>query len=64
MEPPDPSNPISRGLQRVLDSGFDRAELDEEGYIRVRCSQCEALVINKVPCHELGCPNMKRKEEC
>ena len=27
----------------------------------VSCTQCEALVINGVPCHETGCPNMKRE---
>lgn len=26
---------------------------------RVKCDQCEALVINGVPCHEQGCPNTK-----
>jgi hypothetical protein len=31
------------------DSGVD--------YIGVRCTQCEALVINGVACHERGCPN-------
>jgi len=25
--------------------------------IKVRCSQCEALVINETPCHETGCPH-------
>jgi hypothetical protein len=25
--------------------------------MRVRCSQCEALVINGEACHETGCPN-------
>lgn len=24
---------------------------------RVRCDNCEALVINGVPCHERGCPD-------
>ena len=28
---------------------------------RVSCTQCEALVINGVPCHETGCPNMKHE---
>jgi hypothetical protein len=38
--------------------GFDlsRATPFVKG-VRVRCSQCEALVINGVPCHEHGCPN-------
>jgi hypothetical protein len=26
---------------------------------RVRCSQCEAMIINGVPCHERGCPNAR-----
>ena len=25
----------------------------------IGCSQCEALCINGVPCHEQGCPNTK-----
>ena len=25
---------------------------------RIRCSQCEALVINGVPTHEAGCPHV------
>lgn len=28
---------------------------------RVRCSQCEALVINGTPAHEHGCPNATRE---
>lgn len=30
-------------------------------YWRAKCSQCEALVINGVPCHEPGCPNAKHE---
>ena len=42
----------------------DRSEYDRStGYHRVRCSQCEALVIMGVPCHERGCPNAKRKKD-
>jgi hypothetical protein len=26
-------------------------------HLRIRCSQCDALVINHVATHELGCPN-------
>ena len=25
------------------------------------CDQCEALMINRVFCHELGCPNAKKR---
>lgn len=38
--------------------GFDLTKYDRsERAYRVRCSQCEALVINGVACHERGCPN-------
>lgn len=30
---------------------------------RVGCSQCEALVINGIACHETGCPNTRRHDE-
>jgi len=36
--------------------GFDLSERDGRS-LRVRCSQCDALVINGVACHERGCPN-------
>ena len=40
--------------------GFDRSNYNREtGHWRVRCSQCQALVINGVPCHERGCPNTR-----
>jgi hypothetical protein len=28
---------------------------------RLRCNQCEALMINGVFCHETGCPNSKAR---
>lgn len=37
--------------------GFDLSTQAPFQPIRVRCSQCEALAINGVPCHETGCPN-------
>ena len=36
--------------------GFDESRKSTAG-IHVSCSQCVALVINGVPCHETGCPN-------
>ena len=42
--------------------GFDESEPSEDGYLRVRCSSCEALVIQGVPCHEGGCP--RQMHEC
>lgn len=57
-------------LAGLLDRGFDasyRLERDEYGRftsaVRVRCSQCDALVINGIACHETGCPHGRRREE-
>ena len=44
-------------LDRIQADGFDVSYLTDGGGLRVRCSQCEALVINGVACHETGCPN-------
>jgi hypothetical protein len=47
-----------RAGDRLRRQGFDRTYYDREtGRHRVGCSQCEALVINGVACHEHGCPN-------
>ena len=39
--------------------GFDKCHKSTEtfGATVVGCSQCQALVINGVACHESGCPN-------
>lgn len=48
-------------LQRLRDRGFDLTEHEPfTRYYRVRCSQCDALVINGTPCHEDGCLNRPR----
>ena len=45
-------------LEELERQGFDKCSADEdEDTIRVRCSQCEALVINGRATHEMGCPN-------
>jgi hypothetical protein len=56
---------MAKGMLRRLRSlGFDRAEhVPFTTHYRVRCSQCEALVINGIATHERGCPNMPRREE-
>ncbi len=48
-----------RQLQGLAAHGFDqcRMTLNRPATIRVSCSQCEALVINGIACHETGCPN-------
>lgn len=45
-------------LRGLRERGFDKSSYDKKSHSwRVRCSQCEALVINGVACHETGCPN-------
>jgi len=51
-------------VQDLRKQGFDLSVYDRHvGYWRVRCSQCEAMVIQGVPCHEAGCPNARRDDE-
>lgn len=41
--------------------GFDKSYYDRSARVlRVHCSECEALVIQGVPCHERHCPNKKK----
>lgn len=51
-------------LESLYEQGFDDSEIDEDDpeLISVRCSQCQALVINGIASHELGCPNKKKQE--
>jgi hypothetical protein len=61
-------------LEQLLDAGFDRSReyseddgvsIDDDGcerIISVRCSRCEALVINGHATHERGCPNARRRD--
>lgn len=50
----------SLGKQLKKD-GFDKCSYDRSNkQWRIGCSQCEALVINKIACHEIGCPNGKK----
>jgi hypothetical protein len=55
---------MSRTLERIKKEGFDQSyESSDLGHVKVRCSQCEALVINGVACHERGCPNARKKND-
>jgi hypothetical protein len=56
-----PKSNLGRKLRQL---GFDKTTYDRSsGSYRVRCSQCQAAVINGVPCHERGCPNQKRSHK-
>jgi hypothetical protein len=47
----------TRQRDALIDLGFDRTCILREGFLKVRCSQCEALFINGIATHEHGCPN-------
>jgi|GEM_PF-3278882 len=48
-------------LQRLRDLGFDESHnVPFTSLYRVKCSQCEALTINGIACHEHGCTNKPR----
>lgn len=51
-----------RYLQDTL--GFDETTHEAfTKYYHIACSQCAALAINGVPCHERGCPHQRRDDE-
>lgn len=31
--------------------------------VTVTCNQCQVLVINNIPTHEIGCPNSKEDDD-
>lgn len=43
-------------------SGFDNCHIaDDDRGVSVDCSQCDAVVVNGIPLHETGCPNIPRE---
>ncbi len=46
---------VVRSLRR---QGFDETK-SSPASIRPKCSQCQALVIQGVACHETGCPRSR-----
>jgi hypothetical protein len=47
--------------KRLRKAGFDLSEYDKSNRTWwPRCSQCNALVIQGIACHERGCPNDKK----
>jgi len=52
---------LGRKLRQL---GFDESYYRRDTRVwKVKCSQCEAVVINGLPCHEHGCPNKKKPEQ-
>lgn len=51
-----------RTLRRKLKRrGFDLTTSQKCGTVRPKCSQCQAMVIQGLACHETGCPNNKKR---
>ncbi len=47
-------------LDELRAMGFDNSKhVPFTKTYSVKCSQCEALVINGTPCHETGCSNQR-----
>ena len=53
-----PKSEVAKLAERLRRQGFDRSHVSD-GSVAVRCSQCEASVIQGVACHETGCPNAR-----
>lgn len=47
-------------VERLRRKGFDDSLYVGGKRWKVRCSRCEALVINGIPAHEEGCPNFRQ----
>ena len=56
-------SPEAKQAQALRDRGFDGSyvDTDDDGdkYVRLKCSQCQALAINGIATHEQGCPNSR-----
>jgi len=52
-----------RLIRQLQSRGFDACYSVRGGGVGVRCSQCEALVINGIACHEQSCPNERKINE-
>ena len=51
-------------VQSLKAQGFDLSyNIRFQPQWHVQCSQCAALVINGIPCHEHGCPNKPKDAE-
>ena len=48
-------------VNSYIEKGFEDTWYDpKDGYFRVRCNQCQSMIINGVATHESGCPNQNR----
>ena len=51
-------------LKELRELGFDNSyHIPFTKEFHVGCSQCDAMFINGIPCHETGCPNIVKESE-
>lgn len=50
---------MARLAETAIQDGFDDTVTVHDS-VMIRCSQCDATVINGVATHEHGCPNRRR----
>lgn len=49
--------------ENLRKQGFDSSRYDRSDKSwKVGCSQCQAMVIQGIACHENGCPNSRREK--
>lgn len=56
-----PKSIAAKLAAKLRRQGFDKSYATY-GHVYLMCSQCNALAINGVACHEKGCPNAKTKK--
>lgn len=61
-----PKSRLSKLAADLRKQGFDKSHVDtdDSGFksAAVRCSQCQAVVVNGIAIHERSCPNEKRQK--
>jgi hypothetical protein len=44
--------------KNAIAAGFDESYIKDK-FVKIKCSQCNALVLQGIACHEDHCPNTK-----
>ena len=49
-------------IEKLRKKGFDKTVRVGRNKYHIACSQCVAVVIQGIPCHEHGCPNRSSRD--